>query len=549
MRIKLVLLAGIVALAGSASAQPTVAAVVNAAKYGIQGLPGYGVAQGSLATAFGTGFPAEGKQVTSLPLTTTWEGVSIKITVNSVSVDAYPLIMQGVNQLSFIVPSDTPVGDGNITITVNGVPSPPGPIRVLARNFGAFTKNFSGQGAGVLLDPTGAHANGLTYAANPGEMFDIWGTGLGRVDPTTEAAAPSPGDIANTQVTVTVGGKPATVNYKGRSGCCIGLDQVRITVPSGITGCYVPVMVSTGDGVSNSFTMAIAASGRVCSDSTGLSTDLVNAIANGGTFRYGGVQLTRATENLSFGGLTISSTTDTGSGIFEKYDFSKLSNSSTGIGLQPFGSCYVYTFSGQAALPTDITKPTPLDAGAQLSLSGPNGTKSLPKDTTSGFYSATLSTPGGLTGGGTGWLDPGTYTVTGPGGADVSAFTSTLTLPSPELTWTNMSSITTVVRSAGQLVTWSGGDPNGYISIVGFSTISTPQAAGAGFLCTAKVSDQSFTIPPEVLLAIPASPSDITQGLGFLSVGASVGVPFSATGIDQGYFSSTVSAAETVTYQ
>jgi uncharacterized protein (TIGR03437 family) len=548
MRFRLVLLAGVLSFATSASAQ-TVAAALNSARYGISGLPGYGVAQGSMATAFGTGFPDEVKKVTSLPLTTTWEGVSVAITVNGTTVAGYPLYMQGKTQFAFIVPSNAPVGTGTFTVTVNGTTSAPAPITILPSNLGAFTVAFSGQGPGVLLDPSGTHANGLTYAANPGELWDIWGTGLGAVNASTEAAGPLPGDIATATVKVTVGGKPAAVAYKGRSGCCIGLDQIRITIPSGITGCYVPTVVNVNGQPSNYFTISVAASGRTCSDPTGLSEAQVNAIANGGKYRVGSINLTRASTSISFGGISLSMDSDTGSGAFEEYDYSKLSTSSVPPGVQPFGSCIVYSFKGGASLPTDAAKPKALDAGPQLNLTGPNGPKALAKDAT-GFYSATLSSAGVPP---VGYLDPGAYSVAGPGGADVGVFNASLTIPTP-LVWTNESSITTVVRANGQLVTWTGGDPNGYIYILGFSGITQPQEATVGFLCTAKVSDQSFTIPSDVLLALPPSPANLEDGIGFLSVGASVATPFTAPltaggNLDQGFFTSTVSAAETVTYQ
>ena len=52
-------------------------------------------------------------------------------------------------------------------------------------------------------------------------------------------------------VEVYVGGKRADVTYRGRSGCCAGIDQIVFTVPQGVEGCYVPVVVKTGDVVSN----------------------------------------------------------------------------------------------------------------------------------------------------------------------------------------------------------------------------------------------------------------------------------------------------------
>jgi hypothetical protein len=71
-----------------------------------------------------------------------------------------------------------------------------------------------------------------------------------------------------------------------------------------------------------------------------------------------------------------------------------------------------------------------------------------------GYYSATLG--GGSPNPPPLYLDAGTYTAMGPGGADPGAFLASLNLP-PPLIWTNMSSISTIVRANGQNVTWTGG--------------------------------------------------------------------------------------------
>jgi len=107
------------------------------------------------------------------------------------------------------------------------------------------------------------------------------------------------------------------------------------------------------------------------------------------------------------------------------------------------------------------------------------------------------------------YLDAGSYTVTGPGGADVVSFSKNLNVPQP-LTWTNMDSVNTVVRASGQDVTWSGGDPSGTVSITGasFKIGTNPNGSdsvGAIFTCTAPVSAGHFTIPSPVLLSLPQS--------------------------------------------
>jgi hypothetical protein len=251
-------------------------------------------------------------------------------------------------------------------------------------------------------------------------------------------------------------------------------DQINFVVPSGITGCHVPVYVQIGDIVSNFVTMASAASGSICSDPTGPTpTDITTFLTNGGSF--GSITLSRSTTTSPglpppFGtGQTTTTTTDSGSAAFYKYTAQQLSLAQNPFQAYTIGACVVYAFSGQSASnSTDPIKPVGLDAGNPISVSGPNGAKQLTANATlgKGYYSATLG--GGSPNPPPLYLDAGTYTATGPGGADVGAFLASLNLP-PPLVWTNMSSISTIVRANGQNVTWTGGDPNGTVTISGFS--------------------------------------------------------------------------------
>jgi len=67
-------------------------------------------------------------------------------------------------------------------------------------------------------------------------------------------------------VEVFVGVKSAKVIYGGRSGCCVGVDQISFEIPAGVTGCYVPVVVRSGGTLSNFVSIAIASAGGHCSD-------------------------------------------------------------------------------------------------------------------------------------------------------------------------------------------------------------------------------------------------------------------------------------------
>ena len=71
--------------------------------------------------------------------------------------------------------------------------------------------------------------NSLVTAAHPGQVLTLWGTGLGAVSG-KEADGPLPGNL-DVPVNVYVGTKLVTPTYKGRSGCCAGIDQVVFTVP------------------------------------------------------------------------------------------------------------------------------------------------------------------------------------------------------------------------------------------------------------------------------------------------------------------------------
>ncbi len=58
-------------------------------------------------------------------------------------------------------------------------------------------------------------------------------------------------------------------------------------------------------------------------------------------------------------------------------------------------------------------------------------------------------------------------------------------------------------------VTWKGADPQDTIIILGESYLD--DGTGAGFYCLARDTDGQFTVPPDVLLALPSS---VYGGLG-----------------------------------
>jgi hypothetical protein len=148
-------------------------------------------------------------------------------------------------------------------------------------------------------------------------------------------------------------------------------------------------------------------------------------------------------------------------------------------------------------------------------------------------------------------LPAGTYTATGPGGANVGPFTATIALP-PALVWTNQASIVAagVTRSAGQTINWTGGGSSGYVSIIGLSATGTTSGSIAEFICIAPVAAQSFTIPAAVLLSLPPSASIDGIPFGSLSVGIYTNpVPFTAQGLNYAFITAGSSSSASVNYQ
>jgi uncharacterized protein (TIGR03437 family) len=545
-----------VCLAIGIRAQPTIApgGIYNSASYNPSGLPNGDIAQGSVIAIFGSNLgPANVAQQPSYPLQTTLAGTSIKITVNGTTVDAIPIYTLA-GQVGAVVPSRTPVGTGTLTLTYNGQTSAPAPIKIVPNSFGTFAANSQGSGPGSITD-VNYSSYSLANSAKAGDSIIIWGTGLGAITE-NDADTPKPRDLTNIPVQVYIGGKVATVRYRGRSGCCAGIDQIIADIPQGVEGCYVAVVIVVNNIPSNVTTIPISnGSSRVCSDANGISNTDLQTLLNQGTFSIGSILLSRnTTQTPAIGPLPAStSTTDSGTALFVKFDASVFNTSLGLFQTASFGSCIVsWLRSGQTS-PT-IPKYTILDAGPAININGPNGAKSMTKQ--QGIYIAEL-------GGGTGSTAQPPYIPAnggsfrfdnGAGGADVKAFSNVqLNVASP-LVWTNMDAIpNTIPRSQNLRVTWSGGDPNSYVSITGSSFTQNPNLITT-FSCSERVAAGSFEVPSYVLQSLVPSVSIGGGGFNVPAGSLSVGnfgnpVKFSAPGIDQGFAVWSVASGKSVNYQ
>ena len=562
----LILLASVVFSKPTISANP---GVVNAATLIPAGFPNSGVAQGSIFTLTGSGLgPANLVEAESFPLPTTLGGTSIKITVGNTSVNA---IMLGATdaQVAAVLPSSTPTGSAKLVLTYNGSASDPITFQVVKNSFGAFTLNSRGYGTAVTTNAKNQLVT-LLNSAKPGDTVNVWSTGLGAVSG-NEAAGPLPGNLSKLQLTAWVGGKQATVSYAGRSQCCAGLDQVTIKLPAGVQGCFVPTVLQVG-GVTSSFpSIPIAPNGGTCSDPAGISAALLQKAATGQNMNIATILLSRFTANLAnlplIGNVAISE--DAGSAFFYDYSAYEFLGSRGVTALNAFGSCSLWQCSGPTCVPDQQSQSlSGLDAGASVNLTGPNGAMKLAKAST-GNYGASLGGGGipGLTDNPPPYLDPGSYAIKGPGGNIVKAFSTNLTVSSSPISFQAVQSGSTVAqccststltggtisRNADLQLSWSGGDPKGYVAIVGTSTTDSPQVTGS-FACLVQNSVGKFTVPSWVLFGMPKSGTLSQAGInisnGFLLMGSYPNfATFNAPGLDFGFVGSLVLSGTNEEYQ
>src|SRR5580658_3652759 len=113
----------ILSLSAGAFAAPSIKGIYNAATYAPAGLPNSGIAQGSIFIIDGSGLgPDLLNQVQAYPLPTSQglSGVTLQVTVGSVTQTCIMIYVYDSVQIAAILPSATPTGAGTLTVTYNG---------------------------------------------------------------------------------------------------------------------------------------------------------------------------------------------------------------------------------------------------------------------------------------------------------------------------------------------------------------------------------------------------------------------------------------------
>jgi uncharacterized protein (TIGR03437 family) len=218
-----------------------------------------GISPGSWITINGTNLSST---------TDTWVNSIVKGTLPtsldgvSVMVGDQPAYIEYISptQINAVVPN---VAVGSVPVTVTtAIGTSPAVMAQLSAEQPAFfqwgtyavatLQNFS------IAVKNGTFAGTTTVPAAPGDVIILWGTGFGSTSPSAPAGQETPSNTtyntANT-VSVTVGGKPATVYGAALAPGYAGLYQIAIQIPASLANGDYPVVATINGAQSPSTTL------------------------------------------------------------------------------------------------------------------------------------------------------------------------------------------------------------------------------------------------------------------------------------------------------
>ena len=224
--------------------------VVSAAGLGVSPSPG------SLVSVYGINFTADTlANVPSFPLPETLAGASVVINGSK-----SPLLSVSPWQINAQVPRETPAGRVDFRVEfIEGTMTPSQSTAVVAAAPALFVNQ---------MNQTAAYHAGSTviadndHPARPGEVLEMYGTGLGDTDPPVASGQPAPANpVAKAKATpvVLIGNVNAQVLFAGLTPGLAGVYQLNVVVPSGLQPGRYAVTLKTDqpDALGSSGTIAI----------------------------------------------------------------------------------------------------------------------------------------------------------------------------------------------------------------------------------------------------------------------------------------------------
>jgi uncharacterized protein (TIGR03437 family) len=219
--------------------------VVNAASFAAH------VSPGALATIFGSNFLGSGQSaIASLPLPDGLGGVSV-----SVNGQAAPLLYISADQINFQVPWETTAGSGKVTVSSSAFASGAVDVSVLAAAPGLFF-----QGSHAIVQNSDFSLNSSSDPAKVGDTILAYLTGAGAVSPAVadgQPAGSNPLSLVTPTVTATIDAVAAPVSFAGLAPDFVGLWQVNVVVPAGLSQGDFPLIISVGGQASNAANVSV----------------------------------------------------------------------------------------------------------------------------------------------------------------------------------------------------------------------------------------------------------------------------------------------------
>lgn len=209
----------------------TPSGVVDAASFTPQ------VSPGALATVFGSYFSGVAASA-QVPLPTSFGGVTV--TVNDTPA---PILYVGPSQINFQIPWATSTGNATVVVSVNGLASASMSVPVVSASPAVYIVN----GGAPAVQNSNFTLNGASNPAKTGDNILVYLDGSGAVSPAVPDGAASPqAPLANVTApfSAVIANKPATVTFAGLAPGFVGLVQMNITIPTGLsTGSY-PLLIT-----------------------------------------------------------------------------------------------------------------------------------------------------------------------------------------------------------------------------------------------------------------------------------------------------------------
>jgi len=551
------------------------------------------IAQGSMFVIFGDSLgPTTLVKATQLPLPNTLAGTSVTVKSGNTTLNC-PMFYTSYGQVVAVMPSNTPLGTATVDVVLSNQPAGQlsTTVNVVASSVGMFTPDSTGLGAGIFTDAlSGAHIT-LANPATPGELLTGWATGVGALAGYDNAIPPPAALVNSSAVQVWVGGQAAQMSYAGRSGCCVAVDQLNFYVPQqGVSGCNVPVFVTSGGRTSATTTLPVTATaGTPCTDSgSAPPSNLLTSAASGAPLKIGVIavmpisgpqsesrqpryvadqlsaafhvavsvedaaRIMRAAQAHNTKALKhalanyseqwkalsprararLAETVGSSQAVEAIGLFGTVTNDSFAAAtlsalLPAAGSCVL----APSPLPKSLNAVSAgLDAGTSLSLAGAAGSITIQKKSAGDYESSSNASLEN------GDIPTGTYTLSGSG-RDLSFSVTVNVIGHPTIL--NAADLAQIDRSQPLTIKWTGGTPGQFVMIEGYSgnhqTGLPPQipVGKHGFVCSEAADKGILTIPTYILQSMWPTPDG--SGAIVITYNAT-SQPLSIAGLDGAWF-------------